>query len=89
MSEDRHSINCDEAVEQLYDLFDKELTPDMERQVRDHLEMCQRCFPLYRFELTFKRFLQARTRAQTAPPDLRRKIFDQLFNGADKDGSSA
>lgn len=72
-------IGCAQAVEHLYELLDHELTPDLEARVRAHFEECKRCYPLYRFESGFKRFLAARTETRRAPDELRRKIFEQIM----------
>jgi anti-sigma factor (TIGR02949 family) len=72
-------MNCQEAVNRLYELLDQELTPAVQNEVRTHFETCRRCFPLYTFERNFKRFLEARTRVSGAPPHLRRQIFEQIL----------
>ena len=43
-------MNCREAVEHLYEYLDKELTPAVEREVRDHLEDCHPCLEQFDFE---------------------------------------
>lgn len=72
-------MNCRDAVEHLYEYLDKELTPAVEREVRDHLEDCHPCLEQFDFEQAFLRFLQARCRSRSAPPDLKRKILHELF----------
>jgi mycothiol system anti-sigma-R factor len=74
-------MNCREAAEPLYEYLDKELTPAVEREVRGHLEDCQPCLEHFDFEQAFLRFLQARCRARSAPPELKRKILHELFGG--------
>ena len=73
------AIDCEEAIQHLYDLLDRELTADLEGQVREHFRMCARCYPLLQFEQAFARFLQARTRTRGAPEGLRRRIFEQIM----------
>lgn len=72
-------MNCDEAVDRLYELLDGELTPAVEKEVREHFEACRKCFPLFTFESNFKRFLSARAGARQAPPHLRRRVFEQIL----------
>ncbi len=72
-------MNCNEAVDRLYEFLDEELTPAVQEEVRKHFDACRGCFPLYAFERNFKRFLEARTRVRGAPPHLRRKIFEQIL----------
>ena len=70
---------CQEAVQNLYSLLDDELGPELKQKVERHFDECPDCFPLYRFEKSFCRFLKARDIAQTAPPELRRKVFELLL----------
>ena len=70
---------CREAVEHLYEYLDKELTPQVERAVRQHLEDCQPCLEQFDFEDAFLKFLQARCRGRCAPPELKRRILHELF----------
>lgn len=72
-------IDCETALQHLYELLDRELTPELEAQVRTHFEDCQRCFPLYQFERSFKQFLRARAETRVAPESLRRRIFDRIM----------
>ena len=72
-------MDCTEALDHLYDLLDRELSPELESAVREHLENCKHCFPLYKFETAFTRFLEAREQTQSAPAELRRRILNQLM----------
>jgi anti-sigma factor (TIGR02949 family) len=72
-------IDCEQAVEHLYELLDRELTPALEGEVREHIESCPQCFPLYRFEAAFKRFLKAHAAMARVPEALRRRIFDHVI----------
>ena len=73
-------MNCRECVEHLYEYLDRELTPDLEREIRAHLSECPPCGDHHDFEALFLKFLHARCSSQGAPPDLRRKILEQLFD---------
>ena len=73
-------MNCQEALEHLYEFLDRELTPDDERRVREHLTACQPCDDRFDVEQAFLRFVEARCRAQSAPPELRRRILQDLFD---------
>jgi anti-sigma factor (TIGR02949 family) len=72
-------VNCDEALKHLYEFLDKELTPEMEREVRVHLEACRPCVGHFDFEEAFLQFLHIRCRTRGAPPELKRKILSELF----------
>jgi anti-sigma factor (TIGR02949 family) len=77
---------CREAVDHLYEYLDRELDPSVERAIREHLAECAHCFALHRFEDAYRRFLEARVQARSAPPELRRRILDRLLAGGDPEG---
>jgi len=83
MSGEPKPVDCHAAVNQLYEYLDGELTPATETAVRTHLAECAHCFALFDFETAYCRFLQARARAQGAPPDLKRRILDELLLDGD------
>ncbi len=72
-------MNCDDALDHLYEFLDRELTPEVEREVREHLRACAPCAQEADFEDTFLKFVQARCRAHGAPPELKRRILHELF----------
>jgi len=73
-------MNCRECVEHLYEYLDREMTPDLEREIRAHLAHCPPCGEQHDFEALFLKFLRARCTVQGAPPALRRRILEQLFD---------
>lgn len=72
-------MNCRECVEHLYEFLDRDLTPDLEREIREHLEDCPPCGEQYDFEELFLKFLRARCRAQGAPAELKKRVLRELF----------
>lgn len=76
---DPRGVDCREALDLLYDYLDGELTPERARDVREHLEHCQQCFHLSRFEDAFIRFLEARARSRRAPPSLKMEVLRRLL----------
>jgi len=73
-------MNCQEALHHLYEFLDREMTPDDERRVREHLTACHPCDDRFDVEQAFLRFIEARCRGQGAPPELRRRILHDLFD---------
>lgn len=73
-------MNCRECVEHLYEFLDREVTPELERDIRIHLEECPPCGEQFDFEALFLKFLRARCRAQGAPPELKRRVLRELFD---------
>ena len=78
INEPRH-IDCEEALDRLYEYLDGELTAVRSEEVRRHLERCGPCLKLSRFESAYVRFLEARARARRAPDHLRRQILERLL----------
>jgi mycothiol system anti-sigma-R factor len=72
-------IDCGEALDRLYEYIDKELTPVRSEEVRIHLENCAPCLAITKFEDSYVRFLEARTRVQGAPDALKKRILQQLL----------
>ncbi len=72
-------MNCRECVDHLYEFLDRELTPQLEQDIRAHLEDCPPCEEQYDFEELFLKFLKARCRAQGAPPELKKRVLRELF----------
>lgn len=73
-------MNCRECAEHLYEYLDRELTADLERELRAHLSECTPCGEHFDFEALFLKFLHARCAGQGAPLELRRRILEQLLN---------
>jgi anti-sigma factor (TIGR02949 family) len=85
MTAEPRKLECTEAVEHLYGYLDEELTAEVRAAVRDHITQCADCFGHFEFERTFLMFLEARCRAQDAPPELKRSIFEQILLNRTRD----
>ena len=75
----QHQMECAEAVEHLYGYLDEELTLEVQAAVRTHIGQCADCFGHFEFERIFLKFLEARSLAQKAPPELKKRIFEQIL----------
>jgi mycothiol system anti-sigma-R factor len=80
-------LDCGDVVDLLYEYLDRELDHTLESSVREHLEACGHCYSLHHFEELYRRFLEARTQGQGAPPALRRRILERLMRGPGPEGS--
>jgi len=88
VNDEEDHIDCQEALEELYDYLDGELTPDRAEEVRRHLHACAPCLAVSDFEAAFLRFIEARTKGACAPEELRRRILEQtLFETGDSDST--
>ena len=74
------SLTCAQAIEKIYEFLDGELTPSVEESIRAHLAVCRKCYPNFRHEEVFLRFIEQRTRIEAAPPELRRRIMQLLVD---------
>lgn len=73
-------MSCAEVLEHMYEFLDGELTPAVQERIRVHLSLCRRCYPHFRHEEVFLRFIERRAQIEQAPPALRRKIMQMLVN---------
>ena len=74
------SLTCAQAIEKIYEFLDGELTPSVEESIRAHLAVCRKCYPNFRHEEVFLRFIEQRARIEAAPPELRRRIMQLLLD---------
>ncbi len=79
MSDGKKEIDCQGALDRLYEFLDSEIDSDTEAAIRSHLEECAKCFKFFDFEKTYLRFLETRTRAAGAPEALRRRLLERLM----------
>ena len=74
------SLTCAQAIEKIYEFLDGELTPAVEESIRAHLAVCRRCYPGFRHEEVFLRFIEQRAHMEKAPPELRRRVMRMLLD---------
>ena len=55
-------VDCEDAVHQLYDFLDGELTEDRRREFQTHLDSCAPCIEKYEFEAELRRVVADRSR---------------------------
>lgn len=79
-ADDRSHMTCTEVLQRIYEYLDGELTTEVELQIRDHLAFCRKCFPHFRHEQVFLRFMERRATIAKAPPALRRRIMQMLID---------
>ena len=62
-------ISCQGVMERLWDFLDGELPPEQMQELADHLAVCQRCYPQYRFEFAFLEALARQRQRLPGPSD--------------------
>jgi len=71
-------IDCREAVRQLWDYLDEELTEDRMAEVRQHLAQCERCLPHHDFGQRFLEALAASRHRHLMPTQVRKHVLSAL-----------
>jgi mycothiol system anti-sigma-R factor len=70
-------IDCEEALQRLFEYLDAELQGEPHREMEQHLERCRGCFSRVEFEKRLKAFC-GQLGQEPAPPELEariRKVF--------------
>jgi len=65
-------MNCQEALDLLYDIIDKEASDIDTQQVQTHLKKCRDCFEKYRLESSIHEFIHAKLRDDKPAASLER-----------------
>jgi len=71
------TMNCDEAVHQLYHYLDGELTDERRSQIADHLNFCAPCGGAVEFETELRLVIANRCKDHV-PESLIRRIADAI-----------
>jgi anti-sigma factor (TIGR02949 family) len=71
------TIPCETALARLWAYIDGDLQPASEAEVKAHLEVCQRCYPLFDFQHAYFRLI-TRIADRPSPPGLRSATLDYL-----------
>ncbi|HWD25450.1 MAG TPA: mycothiol system anti-sigma-R factor [Acidimicrobiales bacterium] len=79
---DRGVGECDEAVRQLYNFLDNELTPEMRAAFEAHLNDCGPCVEIVTFEAELRRVIANKCQDRV-PDELRERIASAIHNEAD------
>ena len=71
-------ISCEEALSVIYEFLDGELDDIPQQRVREHFEVCRRCYPQLRLEEAFRAAIQNASRRETAPPEFKARLLDLI-----------
>ena len=77
-------MNCQEALDLLYDIIDKEASDIDTQQVQEHLNHCRDCFEKYKVEGAVHDFIKAKLDSDTPGPrldTLKSRILTRLAGG--------
>lgn len=79
-------INCTQALAQLQDYLKQEMTPEVARDLQEHLDRCRPCFRHARFEANFLAMLETRAGKATCPKEVRARVEALLRAEAEAEG---
>jgi anti-sigma factor (TIGR02949 family) len=74
-------MNCQDALDLLYDIIDREASEIDTQKVREHLENCRDCFEVYRLEQSVQEFINEKVKQAAPTPKaehLKSKILERL-----------
>lgn len=72
-------IRCEDVLARLWEFIDGELAHDERDAVRQHLEVCRRCYPQYDFQRAYLRYVRGVAGNEQASPQCRRQLFQALL----------
>lgn len=71
-------MDCQHVMKRLWEYLDGELPESEVAALREHLAMCQRCDPQYRFQIAFLGLVARAAEAQGPKPEFRRRLVTAL-----------
>ena len=77
MPDHHHTDDCDDAIHELYQYLDGELTDNRRHVIAQHLNDCGECFETFDFEAELKQVVAQKCRDEV-PEALRRRVADLL-----------
>lgn len=79
-----HFINCEDALERLFEYLDGELSGHDADELKRHMEVCEACYPDVKFTTEFRDALHRAAHGQPPVPDSLRKKVGQLLEAERK-----
>ncbi len=70
-------VDCDQAIIEIYEYLDGELTVWKRTAIAQHLDDCPPCAHGFTFEIELRQVIASKCREQV-PPDLKRRIAEAL-----------
>ena len=80
-------FTCEDTFRRLDDYLDRELSPDEQQRVREHLEVCEACAREFSFEASLLRGVRGKLRQLEIPESLQARVLDALAAEARRPGS--
>lgn len=78
-------ITCREALRVVQEFIDGELEAGSETRIRQHFDMCRRCYPHLGFERAFRDAIRRATADEAAPERLRDRVAALIAEAESED----
>ncbi len=75
---DLEMLSCEESLRLVHEFLDGELDAVPEKQVKQHFDMCKKCYPHLRLESSFRAAVRRAAAGENAPPELKAKLVKLL-----------
>ncbi len=72
------AVDCDAALESLFDFLDGELDGSLEERLKAHVQHCKPCFERADFERRFLAAVQSARTEERCPRSLRERVLTTL-----------
>ena len=80
--DDGGMVSCVEVKERLFEYLDGELADLSHEEVKRHIELCEECYPRFKFERNFLDALRAADRRGATSPELKHRLLPTLAYAA-------
>lgn len=85
MPGDVDMISCEDALRVVHEFLDGELDASADAEVKQHFDMCQRCYPHLHLETAFRDAIRRASAGETAPAELKDRIAAMLAEARSED----
>lgn len=73
-----HDLNCQQALERVYEFLDQEITEEQADEIRMHLAACEPCFDEVETRVALKALIKRCCSGERAPDALRLRIVTEV-----------
>ena len=77
--------DCKQALARLDDYLDRELSPEEQKKVAQHLKICHQCAAHFKFEAELLRGLREKVQRIDLPPDLMENLSQALLRSSEEE----
>ncbi|HVW44578.1 MAG TPA: mycothiol system anti-sigma-R factor [Amycolatopsis sp.] len=82
----KDTVNCNQALAEIFLLLDRECSPERDAELRRHLEECPPCLEEYGIDEQLKQLLARKCGGDHAPDQLKQKLRASIHKTVEKRG---